>query len=61
MILKFLKYSVYIIFWGTYFLPVYSFEKAFRLGITDFAGLYPVGTLFWLLASIACTVLIVRA
>lgn len=49
-----------ILFWGTYFLPIYSFEKAFRLlevTSNDFGGIYQDGILVFSGLAIILTIL----
>ena len=54
------KFLIGLLFWATYFWPIYSFEKAFRLlevESNDFYGIYPDGTLICSLLAIVLTFL----
>lgn len=50
-----MKILIYILFWGTYFLPIYSFHKAFRHQITDVTGIYNNASFIYLLGSVLIT------
>ncbi len=58
-----LKIIIGILFWATYFLPIYSFEKAFkipRVNATNFFGAYPYGVLTYSTLAIVLTLLFIR-
>ncbi len=54
-----LKFIVGVLFWGTYFIPIYSFEQVFRLGVQsqDFWGIYRDGILIFSFLAIILTIL----
>lgn len=54
------KLFIGVLFWGTYFLPIFSFEKAFRIldvETNDFFGIYRDGILIFSVLSIILTFL----
>ncbi len=56
----FFKLFLGVLFWGTYFLPIYAFEKTFRiLGVdtNDFFGIYRDGILIFSTLSFVLTFL----
>ncbi len=58
--MKLLKFFIAVLFWGSYFIPIYSFEKTFRrlsVNANNFYGIYHNGIMLFSFLAIVFTLL----